>query len=27
MPPELLIGTVLNQRPDYVPGWLYRWML
>jgi protein-tyrosine kinase len=27
MPPERLLGTVLNQRPDYVPGWLYRWML
>jgi protein-tyrosine kinase len=27
MPTERLLGTVLNQRPDYVPGWLYRWML
>jgi len=27
IPVELLLGTVLNQRPDYVPGWLYRWVL
>jgi Mrp family chromosome partitioning ATPase len=27
IPVERLLGTVLNQRPDYVPGWLYRWVL
>lgn len=27
IPTEKLLGTVLNQRPDYVPGWLYRWVL
>ncbi|MDO9235247.1 MAG: hypothetical protein Q7U28_04330 [Aquabacterium sp.] len=27
IPVERLLGTVLNQRPDYVPEWLYRWVL
>lgn len=27
IPADRLLGTVLNQRPDYVPGWLYRWVL
>ena len=27
IPADKLLGTVLNQRPDYVPGWLYRWVL
>lgn len=27
VPTERLLGTVLNQRPAYVPNWLYRWML
>jgi Mrp family chromosome partitioning ATPase len=27
IPVDRLLGTVLNQRPDYVPGWLYRWVL
>lgn len=26
IPSERLLGTVLNQRQDYVPAWLYRWM-
>ena len=27
VPTDRMLGAVLNQRPDYVPGWLYRWML
>ena len=27
VPTDKLLGTVLNQRPEYVPAWLYRWML
>lgn len=27
IPTDRLLGTVLNQRPDYVPAWLYRWVL
>jgi protein-tyrosine kinase len=27
VPTNKLLGTVLNQRPEYVPAWLYRWML
>lgn len=27
IPASRLLGTVLNQRPEYVPGWLYRWVL
>lgn len=27
IPVSRLLGVVLNQRPEYVPGWLYRWVL
>lgn len=27
IPADRLLGTVLNQRPEYVPAWLYRWVL
>ena len=27
VPADRLLGTVLNQRPEYVPSWLYRWVL
>ena len=27
VPADKLLGAVLNQRPEYVPAWLYRWML
>lgn len=27
VPADRMLGAVLNQRPEYVPSWLYRWML